>query len=175
MLGRAALSLSDKCFVWEPAAGPAPAETTAAWATDGQCWVCSRRKDTEQHNILCGVARRNETSSLTCAYLRQSLTPTSMVRILTVLKYLQLYFTSWSLPWIYQKDEYYHIWMQKDIRPPVVRTCLFHKRSSPVRTGETTGRGVRAPWWRGKGEETSPLSNLLCLMLVVIFLASHRY
>lgn len=74
---------------------------------------------------LSGVARRNETTYLTCAYLGQSLTPTSMVWILTVLKYLQLYFTSWSLPWIYQKDECYHIWMQKDIRPHVVRTCLF--------------------------------------------------
>lgn len=55
---------------------------------------------------LSGVARRNETSSFTCAYLRQSLTPTSMVQILTVLKYLQLYFTSWSLPWIYQWEEW---------------------------------------------------------------------
>lgn len=51
VLGRAALSLSDKCFVWEPAAGPAPAETTAAWATEGQCWLCSRRKETKQRSV----------------------------------------------------------------------------------------------------------------------------
>lgn len=41
---------------------------------------------------------RGETAALTCADLRQSLTPTAVVRSLTVLKYLQLYFTSWSLP-----------------------------------------------------------------------------
>lgn len=139
VLGWAALSLSDTGFTWEPTTGPAPAGTTAARATEGQRWLCSRRKDT-------GLARRNETTSLTSVYLRQPLTPTSMVRTLIVLKDLQLYFTSWSLPWTYQKDEYYHIQMQKDIGPRVVRTHLFRIGSLPVGTGETSGRGVRAPW-----------------------------
>ena len=44
MLGRAALSLSDKCFAWEPAAVPAPAETTAAGATEGSAGCAAEGK-----------------------------------------------------------------------------------------------------------------------------------
>lgn len=56
---------------------------------------------------------------------------------------------------------------------PCGRLCLFQIRLFFSRPGETTGTSVKAPRFRRKGEKkiiyNSPLSSLLCLVLVVIF------
>lgn len=84
-----------------------------------------------------------------------------------------LHFLESSL--IYQKDEHYHIQMQKDIKPHVVCTCLLHIRSLPVGTGERTGERCKSTMIKRKRRKKistfqSSLPDVGC-----DFLASHRY
>lgn len=168
MLGQAALSLSDKCSAWEASAGPAPAQTISAWAVRG-----SRRRRAEQHPLSWAGGLRLLLSPVHTPDKRSQpwCKPYSV-------KYLQLCFPSWSLPWICQKDEHHHLdeCFPRGQQTPRGR-CVFVSDKVLARPGETTGRGVRAPWLRGKGEKQIRFSTFQSSLpdAGCDSLASHRY
>lgn len=138
MLGRAALSLSDKCCAWEPSAlprqlllgqwGAAGGEELSNTSVLQEEWHCCSHvlgPQTVAHTHGHGSKPYSIKISPDVLYLLESSLNTS---------------EGWMSP---------HPRGQQTPRG----RCVFVSDKVFARTGETTGKGVRAPWLRGKGEK----------------------